>query len=77
MDQEQKTQLIISWIASLAISVVCCSILFVIFANYLSDIKKSIATENVQLAQMALYQEKLLSEIQVLRREIDAKEKQR
>jgi sensor histidine kinase regulating citrate/malate metabolism len=73
METDQKTQLIISWIISLAMSVVCCSILFVVFANYLNDIKKSIATENMQLAQMALNEERLLSEIQVLRREIDAK----
>ena len=73
METDQKTQLIISWIISLAMSVVCCSILFVVFANYLNDIKKSISTENMQLAQMALNEERLLSEIQVLRREIDAK----
>lgn len=60
---EKNTQSISWWITSLAISVACCAVLFVIFAGYLGDIKKQIANENEQLAQVALHEEKLLAEI--------------
>jgi len=37
------------WIISLAISVVCCAILFVVFAGYLVDIKEGISTSKMRL----------------------------
>jgi len=68
MENEQpKSQQTVSWwITSLAISVACCAVLFVIFAGYLNDIKKQLASQNTQLEQMTEHQEKLLSEIQAL-----------
>lgn len=68
MDNDQpKTQQTVSWwITSLAISVACCAILFVIFANYLNDIKTQLAAQNTQLEQMSEHQDKLLNEIKSL-----------
>ncbi len=36
------------WISSLAISVVCCAVLFVIFASYLVDVKENMATTKMR-----------------------------
>ncbi|MDX2028675.1 MAG: hypothetical protein SFW62_08570 [Alphaproteobacteria bacterium] len=58
------------WITSLAISVTCCAILFVVFAGYLTDIKQNIATGNARLEQMAAHQDALLLEIQSLHRSL-------
>jgi hypothetical protein len=58
------------WITSLAISVTCCAVLFVIFAGYLSDIKKELSSENAQLEQMAVHEDRLLAEIQTLQRSV-------
>ena len=55
------------WITSLAISVTCCAVLFVIFAGYLADINKNIASENLRLEEMAQHEGQLLNEIQMLR----------
>ncbi|MFY9287406.1 MAG: hypothetical protein WAO98_02765 [Alphaproteobacteria bacterium] len=65
-----QNQTVSMWITSLAISVTCCAILFVIFAGYLTDIKRNIDAGNQQIVQMAIYQQKLLTEIQNLQRTI-------
>lgn len=56
------------WITSLAISITCCAILFVVFAGYLTDIKQNIASGNARIEQMAANQDALLLEIQALNR---------
>lgn len=38
-----------SWIISLAISIACCAILFLIFANYLEDVHRDISIANVRI----------------------------
>jgi hypothetical protein len=67
-----KMQVVTSWIASLATSVVCCSVLFVVFAGYLTDIKKSIAAEDMRLVQIVLTQQKMLGEVQSMHRVLDS-----
>ncbi len=43
MHETKTGQNTLWWITSLAISVVCCAVLFVVFASYLFDIKESVA----------------------------------
>jgi len=40
------------WITSLAISIVCCAILFVIFAGYLVDVKENLAVSRMRSDMM-------------------------
>ena len=56
-----------SWIISLAISVACCAVLFVVFAGYLSDIKKTLVATNEQLQQMAARDEALMAQLKLMR----------
>ncbi len=63
---ENNQQSISWWITSLAISIACCAVLFVIFAGYLTSIKREISAENMQLEQMAVHQETLLVELRAL-----------
>jgi hypothetical protein len=60
------------WITSLAISVVCCAIIFVVFAGYLVEVNKSLAvssaTTNVRLEMLEQRQNQLNSDIEVLHR---------
>ncbi len=68
MDAEQtgSSKTILSWIASLCISVVCCAVLFVIFAQYVVDMKHSLNQANDKLETMSLRDEQLLAEIKTL-----------
>jgi hypothetical protein len=49
MDTNPTKQALNGWISSLAISVVCCAILFVVFAGYLIDIKDADTVTRVRL----------------------------
>lgn len=42
-------QYLLWWITSIATSVVCCSILFVVFAGYLTRVKEDIITNRVRI----------------------------
>ncbi|MBV8549270.1 MAG: hypothetical protein JO126_07430 [Alphaproteobacteria bacterium] len=42
-DSNEKQTAFTLWIPSLAVSIVCCSVLFVVFADYLADVKESIS----------------------------------
>jgi len=59
----QQPQLVAQWITSLAISVICCAVLFVVFAGYIVDlhesvnlltIKNEVLAERLQLVQTEL-----------------------
>jgi hypothetical protein len=60
------------WITSLAISVTCCAVLFVIFANYFVTINKSLADANIRLTAMEADESQLLVEVQSLHHVITA-----
>lgn len=55
------------WITSLAISVTCCAIMFVIFAGYVADIRKEIAAQDARIEELGQQESMLLSEIDTMR----------
>ncbi len=59
---------ITSWIVSLAVSVVFCAVWFVIFAQYVVDIKRNVALTNEKLEVMSERDEQLVSEIKAMHR---------
>jgi len=56
-----------SWITSLAISITCCSILFVIFAGYISDWKESLVAMRVRFEAVTERMNEMTSEMDNLR----------
>lgn len=71
-DNSQGPKTTSMWITSLAISIACCAVLFVIFAGYLTEIKKSVSVGNMQLEEMMIQQTKLMVEIQRLHLALNA-----
>lgn len=63
-----NTQLVAQWITSIAISVVCCAVLFVVFAGYIVDLNTSIKLMTVRLEVSQENQVQLLTEIGSLRK---------
>lgn len=51
-DTNDKSNAFYMWIPSLAVSIVCCSVLFVVFADYLSDIKETMASNTARLEML-------------------------
>lgn len=56
------------WITSLAISVVCCAILFVVFAGYLFQVKEDVAVAKVRSDITESRINEMALEIQILNR---------
>jgi hypothetical protein len=56
------------WITSLAISVVCCAILFVVFASYLFQMKEDLAVQKVHSDITESRLNEITLEIQILNR---------
>lgn len=56
------------WISSLAISVVCCAILFVVFASYLVDVKEDLALTRMRFDMVDQRLSTLTSEMENLYR---------
>jgi hypothetical protein len=54
------------WITSIAISVLCCSILFVLFASYLVDLKADIRDDMIHINTIEARQAEVLTQIEML-----------
>lgn len=69
MEQNNSySQVIAQWITSIAISVVCCAVLFVVFAGYIVDLHSAV---NLVSVRLEVAQEKyayLLSEVDTLKK---------
>jgi len=66
----EEPRLMAQWIVSLAVSVVCCAVLFVVFAGYIVDLHDALTLTTVRLE---VAQEKLSSvtnEVETLRRAV-------
>jgi hypothetical protein len=64
-----KTQVIFWWIASIAASVLCCSVLFLLFAQYIVDIKSTMQDASARIDIIRDREDRILYEIDMLRRQ--------
>lgn len=67
-DTPAKSQSVSWWIASLATSVLCCSILFVLFASYIVDVKTMVEDTGIRIGAIQDREDKILAEIQMMRK---------
>jgi hypothetical protein len=44
-----KMQLVLWWITSIAVSVLCCSVIFIVFASYVVDLKTTMRDEQLSI----------------------------
>lgn len=58
------------WIVSLAVSVVCCAVLFLVFARYIVEIHASSSLAMVRIEALQDRQSQLVAELDALRRPI-------
>lgn len=76
MTQDSKngnfTQLIAQWITSLAISVICCAILFVVFASYILNVQNDLNIATVRIEVLQEKNAQLSSEMDFVRRRLAA-----
>ncbi len=68
MSESVKPQNFFWWIASIAVSVLCCAVLFVVFAVYLCDVKSSIKANEDNIALIQQREDRILAEIELLRK---------
>ena len=65
-----KIQVAIWWITSIAVSVLCCSILFVLFASYLVEVKEAGEENQVRIKTVEERESRILEEIELLRKHV-------
>lgn len=63
-----QSHFVAQWITSLAISVVCCAILFVVFAGYIVDLHNKSNLTQVRLEVLQERHNQLQSEVMMMRR---------
>ena len=69
-DITAKVQIAIWWITSIAVSVLCCSILFVLFASYLVEIKTEVKDSRIRIQTVEERENRILEEIELLRKHV-------
>ena len=72
-DTKRAKQDTMAWIAALAIAILLCSMLFFVFAVYLSSINKNLAVTNSRLAIMEENEIQLLKELHTLHQNAEPK----
>jgi hypothetical protein len=70
---KKKMQDTMAWIVVLAIAITLCSVLFFVFAVYLSSINKNLSVTNSRLAVMQENEIELLKELHSLRQNAEPK----
>lgn len=66
-EQEKLTS---QWITSLAISVVCCAALFLVFAGYIVDLHRKMSETAIRVELLQEVQSQLTAELNAMRRPI-------
>ena len=69
-ENPEKFQNTLWWITSIAVSVVCCATLFVLFASYLVEMKASMQENEMRIEMLEGREKNILVEIQALRKQI-------
>ena len=72
LEISSKLQALLWWMTSIAVSVLCCSVLFVLFASYLVDAKAAIRENNMRIDAIEQRENTILAEIQILRKQTTA-----
>ena len=67
-DLSTKINYALWWITSIATSVVCCSILFVVFASYFVDVRNEIRAGNMRINSIAQREDIILYQIVMIRK---------
>ena len=67
-DISSKIQNALWWITSIATAVVCCSIIFVLFASYFVDIRQDIKDGNIRIHSIEEREDRILAEIEMIRK---------
>ncbi len=67
-EDNMQGQLVSQWITSLAISVVCCSVLFIVFAGYIVQLHESVNLQSVRIEMLLDRQNHLERDMATLRR---------
>lgn len=66
----EKSNLMGQWIISLAISIVCCAVIFVIFAAYIMNLHSELSVNTVRIEMVREQQKQMAAELYLLRRPI-------
>lgn len=67
-DISSKIQNALWWITSIATAVVCCAIIFVLFASYFVDLREDLREGNLRINAIEEREDRILAEIEVLRK---------
>ncbi len=65
-----KIQSLLWWVSSIAVSVLCCSTLFIVFASYMVDIKATVQNNDARIASIEAREDKILFELDALQKRI-------
>jgi len=63
-----KLQSVLWWITSIAVSVLCCSVLFVLFASYLVEMKQSAKDNELRITAIEEREDRILAELEIIRK---------
>ena len=74
MQPEERTgvQNTLWWITSIAIAVVCCSVLFILFASYLVELKADIKDDAMRINAVEEREDRILVEVEAINKRIGA-----
>ena len=67
-ETQPKTPNLLSWITSIATSVLCCATLFVFFASYLVELRTTARDNNVRIDVIEQRENQILSELELIRK---------
>ena len=72
MEENAQTKNTLWWITSIAISVVCCSVLFILFASYLVEVKADLRDNMTRINIVEERENRILAEIEMMSRRANA-----
>ncbi len=66
----ERNQNVSQWIVSLAISIICCAVLFLVGASYIFTLNEKVTLATVKVELLQARQSQLIAELDALRRPI-------
>ena len=66
VEESSKFRNTLWWITSIAVSVLCCSVLFVLFASYLVDMKEDLRENSMRISALQESQNRLMTSIEMM-----------